>query len=490
MSRHPHRPDADQKPANPQPHPGQWRHAAALWHEYLAEPVLPQLDRWLKQRLARSKQFGKRDRLIYADLLFDAMRFGYWAAFVMEHPNLADDNADENANDEALQAYARQYASTTIIKKRFAQPGDFADAIRFLTLCHWRAHPDQTMPQELGDFAATISQLRQQAVQHPGSDWALLWHGIPLSHQQALSQRINHDQWSDNTTARFLQAQDSRPPLWLRVNHEDERADVLQELRTQYTVVEKSQGIAITGERGVFGLECYKNGAIAIQDLASQQLAARVDCKPGDKVWDACAGGGGKTLALAARLNNRGSIWASDIREHKLDEIKRRAALSRFYNIRTAVWRGDAALEAPKEIAKQGGFDWVLVDAPCSSSGTWRRNPDARLRSLDDDLTGLNALQLQLLTHAAKNVRASGKLVYGTCSFHTCENEDVVAQFLQQQELQQQELRQQELQHNPGWQLLEQTLLGCPFTDSDTMFVAVLQRQSDNSDTGTMSQSE
>jgi len=117
----------------------------------------------------------------------------------------------------------------------------------------------------------------------------------------------------------------------------------------------------------------------------------------------------------------------------------------------------------------------VLVDAPCSSSGTWRRNPDARLRSLDDDLPKLNALQLQLLTQAAQCVRPEGRLVYGTCSFHNCENEDIIATFLENKKLENEKL-QQASQKGGSWELLEQSLLGCPASDSDTMFVAVLQR--------------
>jgi 16S rRNA (cytosine967-C5)-methyltransferase len=437
-----------------QPHPGQWRHGLALWREYLAQEAMPQLDRWLRQRLARSKQFGKRDRLVYADLLFNAVRFGYWAEFVLQHP--------QPASEQQLHEFARHNAGTGALRQTFsARCRQDAPGIDFLTLCHWRAGSNEPLPANLLALAPVIEALRQRAGATPGSDWSLLWHGIPLAHGPALAQRRELQQWSPQQFARFLQAQDTRPPLWLRVNHATERTEVMQELQAQYRVSEVQDAIAIDGDKGVFGLSCYRNGAIAIQDLASQQLAARVACAPGERVWDACAGGGGKTLAIASRLANKGSLWASDIRTHKLDEIKRRAALSRFYNIRTAGWNGEAPLAAPKEIARHGGFDWVLVDAPCSSSGTWRRNPDARLRSLDDDIVALNALQLRLLTQAAVNVRNGGRLVYGTCSFRRDENEDVIAQFLQRHD---------------DWQLQEQTLLGCPAQDSDTMFVAVLQR--------------
>jgi len=442
--------------SGPTPLAGQWRHAQTLWRDYLAEPGLPQLDRWLRARLARNKQFGKRDRLVYADILFAAARFGYFSAFVLEHRDRQLDV--DTVSADALNAFAAATDNVSALRHIFSRYAA-DDNIDFLTLSHWRQNHDSALPDQLIDVKPTIAALHERAMQHPGSSWSLLWHGIPLAHHAHIAARAQHEHWSDDIATRFLNAQDSRPTLWLRLNHDDERDEILDELKAQYQVTKYHEAIGIDGDKGIFDLACFKNGGIAIQDLASQQLAARVDCKPGDRVWDACAGGGGKTLAIAARLKNKGSIWASDIRAHKLDEIKRRAALSRFYNIRTAVWHGDVPLQFPKEIARHGGFDWVLVDAPCSSSGTWRRNPDAKLRNIDDDRAQLNQLQLQLLTQAAQNVRAGGKLVYGTCSFHLDENENIVAQFLRD---------------NDQWQLCEQTLLGCPKQDSDTMFVAVL----------------
>lgn len=437
----------------PTPHPGQWRHAQTLWRDYLAEPGLPQLDRWLRARLARNRQFGKRDRLVYADILFAAARFGYFSAFVLQA------RAREVGAD-LLDDFARSTSSVGELRRIFERHAA-DDNHDFLTLSYWRQNPEQPLPQPLIDTKPAIAAVHQRAALHPGSSWSLLWHGIPLAHQAHIAARAQQQHWNDDTTTQFLHAQDTRPTLWLRVNHGNERDTVLAELHSQYRVTELGDAIGIDGDKGIFELACYKNGGIAIQDLASQQLAARVACAPGERVWDACAGGGGKTLAIAARLNNKGAVWASDIRTHKLDEIKRRAALSRFYNIRTAPWQGETPLQQPREIARHGGFDWVLVDAPCSSSGTWRRNPDAKLRNLDDDLAQLNRLQLQLLTQASRNVRNGGWLVYGTCSFHLDENEGVVAQFLRD---------------HSGWQLREQTLLGCPLQDSDTMFVAVLQK--------------
>ncbi len=114
------------KPA-PTPHPGQWRHAQALWREYLAQPGMPQFDRWLRARLARNKQFGKRDRLIYADILFAAVRFGCFAAFVM---------TQKDADAAALQQFAAATGNSDAVRRIFSELTS-DDNPEFLTLCYW-----------------------------------------------------------------------------------------------------------------------------------------------------------------------------------------------------------------------------------------------------------------------------------------------------------------------------------------------------------------
>ena len=221
--------------------------------------------------------------------------------------------------------------------------------------------------------------------------------------------------------------------------------------------------LAAYGGQAVQTAAEYQAGAFEIQDLASQQIAAAVDAKAGDKVWDACAGAGGKSLAIAARMSGRGSVTATDLHEFKLNELKRRAKRAQIQNIRTFSWDGQQPLRLPAEVRKQQGFDWVLVDAPCTSAGTWRRNPDARWRFNDSDTRQLQQLQQQLLQHASEALRPGGYLVYATCSWQVAENEHQVEQFLSQ---------------HPQFELLEQCMLGAPDEDADCMFYAKLQRQS------------
>ena len=312
------------------------------------------------------------------------------------------------------------------------------------------------------------AMVQQQALEQPLSPLWCLWHGVRPQWLALLKQRANQSGWSDKQLQSFIKKQCDFPPLWLRLSPEtdiDALAEALQAqgIDAQLKHINGEQHLAAYGGQAVQTATEYKAGAFEIQDLASQQIAAAVDAKAGDKVWDACAGAGGKSLAIAARMSGRGSVTATDLHEFKLNELKRRAKRAQIQNIRTFSWDGQQPLRLPAEIRKQQGFDWVLVDAPCTSAGTWRRNPDARWRFNNSDTRQLQQLQQQLLQHASDAVRPGGHLVYATCSWQVAENEHQVEQFLSQ---------------HPQFELLEQCMLGAPDEDADCMFYAKLQRQS------------
>jgi 16S rRNA (cytosine967-C5)-methyltransferase len=148
------------------------------------------------------------------------------------------------------------------------------------------------------------------------------------------------------------------------------------------------------------------------------------------RVADLCAGAGGKTLALAATMDNRGHIAACDISAARLEAAVRRFRRAGAHNIeRHLLGPGDKWLKR-----HAGGFDRVLVDAPCTGVGTWRRNPDARSRLTETDLAELIVRQAGLLDDASSLVRKGGRLVYATCSLFPEENEDQVHAFLARHE--------------------------------------------------------
>jgi 16S rRNA (cytosine967-C5)-methyltransferase len=171
-------------------------------------------------------------------------------------------------------------------------------------------------------------------------------------------------------------------------------------------------------------------GLIEIQDEGSQLIAHICGAEPGMQVLDFCAGGGGKTLALAAAMNRKGRIVAADNDERRLERGRRRykkAQLADMIEIRPL-----SEERHRKWLRRQkGSFDVVLTDVPCSGTGTWRRNPDTRWRNFGPSLEALLEVQADIMDKAAGAVKEGGKLVYATCSILPAENEDQIAAFLE-----------------------------------------------------------
>lgn len=186
-------------------------------------------------------------------------------------------------------------------------------------------------------------------------------------------------------------------------------------------------GIRVQGRPALAQLDLYKNGAIEIQDEGSQLIALLVDAKPGQAVVDFCAGAGGKTLALAAMMENKGRVIACDVLEKRLEKAKLRFRRAGLHNIDTRV----LVNEKDQWIKHSAGkYDRVLVDAPCSGSGTWRRNPDAKWKMLGPSLASLRESQKNILAAAARLVKNGGRLIYATCSLLAEENQQQVETFL------------------------------------------------------------
>nr|WP_246733940.1 RsmB/NOP family class I SAM-dependent RNA methyltransferase [Oharaeibacter diazotrophicus] len=223
------------------------------------------------------------------------------------------------------------------------------------------------------------------------------------------------------------------PPLDLRVNPiQTTREAVLAELKGLGLPAEPTKlspdGVRLPERVALARLPGLKTGAIEIQDEGSQLVASLVDARPGERVVDFCAGAGGKTLAIAARMRNKGHVVACDVNEARLKRCAERLRAAGLHNAETRLLAGETDRWVKRH---KGGFDRVLVDAPCSGTGTWRRNPDARWRAPEDEgLAGLVALQGRILASAARLVRPGGRLVYATCSLLPEENEQQVAAFL------------------------------------------------------------
>ncbi|SDG76225.1 RsmB/NOP family class I SAM-dependent RNA methyltransferase [Psychroflexus sediminis] len=175
----------------------------------------------------------------------------------------------------------------------------------------------------------------------------------------------------------------------------------------------------------VFKTEAFKKGLFEVQDGSSQKVAHALELEPGMRVVDACAGAGGKSLHMAALMENKGQIIAMDIYANKLKELKRRAKRAGAHNLETRV------IDSTKVIKKlHDSADRVLIDAPCTGLGVLRRNPDAKWKLTPEFLVEIRKKQQDLLQDYSKMVKPGGLLVYATCSILPSENQMQVQEFL------------------------------------------------------------
>ncbi len=248
-------------------------------------------------------------------------------------------------------------------------------------------------------------------------DWA--WPGLSAAFGEAVGEEL----------AALL----TTAPLDLRVNTlKASRNEALGAVRRAGFMVEPTPfspvGLRLRERVALGRLPGLLEGVVDPQDEGSQLLACAVGAAPGETVADFCAGAGGKTLALAAVMENRGQLYALDTDARRLERSTPRLAKAGVGNVRTrAIKRGsDSWLQR-----QEGRFDRVLVDAPCSGVGAWRRNPDARWARGQPSLADLLVLQAEILGRAAKLVKPGGLLVYATCSLLPEENDRQIENFLE-----------------------------------------------------------
>ncbi|HEX6119886.1 MAG TPA: RsmB/NOP family class I SAM-dependent RNA methyltransferase [Dongiaceae bacterium] len=186
-------------------------------------------------------------------------------------------------------------------------------------------------------------------------------------------------------------------------------------------------GLRVEGRPPLATMQAFKDGLIEVQDEGSQLVALLVDAQPGMRVADFCAGAGGKTLAIAPRMENKGKIVACDVLEGRIERAAVRLARAGVYNVE----RKALSSERDQWVKRHAGtFDRVLIDAPCTGTGTWRRNPDAKWKLKPEDLDELREVQHNIFDSAWRLVKPGGRLIYATCSLLAEENEAQVDAFL------------------------------------------------------------
>ncbi|MEM8508401.1 MAG: RsmB/NOP family class I SAM-dependent RNA methyltransferase [Bacteroidota bacterium] len=234
----------------------------------------------------------------------------------------------------------------------------------------------------------------------------------------------------ENIWTREIAALNRPAAVILRTNTLKTKRDTLQRVLEKEGISTSSlqdypEALELTERKNVFSTRAFKDGWFEVQDASSQKVAPFLEVAPGQRVVDACAGAGGKSLHLAALMENKGQLIAMDIYESKLKKLKIRARRNGVHNLETR------AIDSSKAIKKlHGKVDRLLLDVPCSGLGVLRRSPDSKWKLHPDFLHNIKKTQQKILSEYSKMVKPGGKMVYATCSILPEENNVQVQTFL------------------------------------------------------------
>lgn len=344
-------------------------------------------DKVVEKLLKRDSRWGSRDRKFVAETTYEIVR---WKRLYAE---IAD--IKENYSRENLWRIFAVWAT-----------------LRGIELPDWNQLAGTPTRRIKGRFDE-LSKIRKIKESIP--DWL---------------DELGIDELGEAVWTKEINALNKQADVILRTNTLKTTKEKLQELLSKFdieteTIKGYTDALRLKQRANIFKNDAFKSGLFEVQDASSQLVAELLDVKPGMKVVDTCAGAGGKSLHLAALMENKGQVISLDIYEGKLRELKRRARRNGAHNIETRV------ISSTKVIKKlYDKADRVLIDAPCSGLGVLRRNPDAKWKIQPDFLAKIKDTQQDILQRYSRMVKSGGKLVYATCSILPSENQEQVAKFL------------------------------------------------------------
>lgn len=344
-------------------------------------------DKVIEKTLKRDKRWGSRDRSFIAETTYDIVR------------------------------WKRLYAEIAEVKEPFSRENLFRlftvwATLRGIKLPDWPQFEDTPTRRIKGKFDS-LSKIRKYRESIP--DW------LDEKGKKELGEQL----WEKEIGALNKQA-----PVVIRTNTlKITVAELQQKLRKEEIETNRiknyPEALELVERSNIFRTEAFKNGFFEVQDASSQLVAHFLEVEPGMRVVDTCAGAGGKTLHLAALMQNKGQIIATDIYGNKLKELKRRARRAGAHNI------DPRTIDTTKVIKKlYGTADRVLIDAPCSGLGVLSRNPDAKWKLQPEFLESLRNTQFEILEKYSRILKPGGKMVYATCSVLPSENKEQVDRFL------------------------------------------------------------
>lgn len=344
-------------------------------------------DKAVEKALKRDKRWGARDRKFVAETIYDIVRWN------------------------------RLYAEIAEVKAPYDRDNIWRlfsvwCILRGIALPDWNQIGDVPERRIKGRFAI-LSTTRKYRESIP--DWM----------DEIGVKELGEEIWTKEIAALNKQAKVILRTNTLHISREILQKKLYSENVITEFVPQHPDALVLPERANVFKTEAFHNGFFEVQDASSQLVAAYLDVTPGMKVIDTCAGAGGKTLHLAALMENKGQIIAMDIYESKLRKLKVRAKRNKAHNIDMRV------IDSTKPIKKlYGKADRVLIDAPCSGLGVLRRNPDSKWKLQPEFIANIKKVQQDILQQYSKMLKPGGKMVYATCSVLPSENQNQVATFL------------------------------------------------------------
>ncbi len=377
------------------------------------------VDKVVQHILKQHKKWGSKDRRLFVQVLYDLLRYwNLWTAIAgLEKPRSKKDF----------------FSITLIALKAY--------------------YPDVPFPSTLPLFAISEKGIRKRyetLIQQPEYRF-----GLP----SWLLERFQNSY--PDTWEALLQALNRMAPVYLRVNtlkaSAEEVVCALQQEGIEAKQVEGFEDAVVLLRRAnIFKLKIFQKGYFEVQDLASQQVAPLLEVKPGMRVVDACAGAGGKTLHLAALMHNKGEIIALDVDAHRLQQLRLRARRAGAHNIRIRPIHHNKVVKR-----LYGSADRLLLDVPCSGTGTLKRNPDIKWHLTPQKLGEYQQKQREILQNYAPILKRGGIMLYVTCSLLPEENQQQIQWFLT---------------HFPNFRLQKELLLLPTERDWDGFYIAQLQK--------------
>ncbi|MEM6893308.1 MAG: methyltransferase domain-containing protein [Bacteroidota bacterium] len=344
-------------------------------------------DKVIEKVLRYDKRWGSRDRAFIAETTYDIVR------------------------------WKRLYTEIAEVHEPYSRPHLFRlfavwCVLRGIRLPDWK-HLEGTPERRIKGRFDELSKIRKYRESFP--DW------LDELGEKALGNTL----WTQESAALNRQAEVILRTNTLKTSKSTLQKALADEAIETQTLAEQSDALKLVERKNVFTTQAFKDGLFEVQDASSQLVAPFLEVAPGQRVIDACAGAGGKTLHLASLMENKGQLIAMDIYESKLKKLKVRARRNGVHNMETRVIENSKVIKKLHEKA-----DRVLLDAPCSGLGVIRRNPDSKWKLQSEFLERIKGVQQDILQRYSKMVKPGGKLVYATCSILPEENTEQVTEFL------------------------------------------------------------